>query len=140
MLTPSVRGDLSLDGESENGGPKCNDVCAHRLECGVVGRKNPGLELALGIDEDGEAEGSLANPMREKRLQKNRKAKPAPSGAAQEGYWRKRQMRRRDEWPNFRRGYPDAFIHDAVDPRVTLCRVMGTLALSGWTHMDTDGQ
>ena len=39
MLTRSARGDLSLDGESENGGPKCNDVCAHRLERGVVGRK-----------------------------------------------------------------------------------------------------
>jgi len=46
MLTPSVRGDLSPDGESENGGPKCNDVGAHRVERSAVGRKNPRLELA----------------------------------------------------------------------------------------------
>jgi hypothetical protein len=30
---------LSPDGESENGGPKCNDVCVHRVERGVAGRK-----------------------------------------------------------------------------------------------------
>jgi hypothetical protein len=30
---------LSPDWESENGGPKCNDVCAHRVERGVVGLK-----------------------------------------------------------------------------------------------------
>ena len=38
----SARGDLSPALESENGGQKYNDVCAHRVERGVAGRKRDG--------------------------------------------------------------------------------------------------
>jgi hypothetical protein len=42
ILPRSAREDLSPDGKSENGGPKCHDVCGHRVEHSAVGRKNPG--------------------------------------------------------------------------------------------------
>ena len=66
MLTPSVRGDLSLDGESENGGPRCNDVCAHGLERSVVGRKNPARAGARKLKRMAKRS-RLANRMRGKR-------------------------------------------------------------------------
>jgi len=84
-----------------------------------------------GIDEDGKRS-SLANPMRRKRhkIQKQlQKARASCIRSRARGYQRKRRTRPRNKWPNFRRDTRMRFIHDAVDPHVTLCQVMGRYGL-----------
>jgi hypothetical protein len=90
------------------------------------------LEHGQVIREDGGAEQlGEANAAQASRNPEAAKEEPEPAalGAVQEGYQRKRRMKPRNKRPNFRGGTPDALIHDGVNPRVTLCKVMGRYGL-----------
>ena len=128
-LSLKIKGRLESDGGSENGGPKCNDVCAHRVERGVLQRKNAGRTCRAKANRS--IRTRVAHRLNEpnagsrhkvqKQLQKARASgirepcKRISEEAAKETTKQMAELRER---------YPDAFIHDAVDPRVTLCKVM----------------
>jgi hypothetical protein len=138
---------LSPDGESENGGPIWNDVCAHRPERGVSRRKNA-VELAgpKRIDPQGRGSGiGLTNQMRvrvtspeavtEDQSQLHEQpCKRISEEAAKETTKQMAELQKR---------YRDAFIYDVVDPRVTLCKVMAHSDCRDgftWTQADSNGR
>src|SRR6516164_8754497 len=89
---------------------------------------------------------SLANPMRRKRHEIQKRLQKARASCirspSKRGYQRKRRTKPRNKWPNFRRG-PGCVHHDAVDPRVTLCKVMAhSDRREGrtWTQADSSGR
>jgi hypothetical protein len=131
--------------ESENGGPKCNDVCAHRVERGVLRRKNAGRTCrAKRIDPQGR--GSRIGLKCGLASQSPEAVSEGQSQLHQEPCKRISEEAAKEttkQMPELQERYPDAFIHDAVDPRVTLCKVMAHSDCRDgrtWTQGDSNGR
>ena len=132
--------------ESENGGPIWNDVCAHRVERGVSRRKNAvgtcrakanpstGRGTRIGITNQMREASQNPQAVTEGQSQLHREPSKRISKEANETTKQMAELQKR---------YPDAFIHDAVDPRVTLCKVMAHSDCRDgrtWTQADSSGR